>query len=382
MNCTAWVTEKECQVWAPTQAQEPACIIAAKASGMALEKVTMHTTYLGGGFGRKSMCDAVGQAVTLSKLCGRPVQVQWSRQEDLAHDYYRHACFSRLKASLSSSGELVSYEQKVSCPSFPRHEVPGEVQTVPDFVYHFIDSCAMQGTAWDGPPYEIAHSRVEVAWKATPVPTGFWRSVGHSMNVFFNESFIDEIAAATGDNPLTLRLRLLSESKRHRAVLELAATKAGWPLLSGKGRAQGIALHTLQEAIIATVAEISFDTATGLWRTERLICAADCGMIANPQIVIAQLEGGLVYGLNAALHEQVTLAAGMVQQRTLTDYPQLRLQDCPQIEVHLVNASTAPSGVGELATPTVAPALANALAACGAPRIRRLPFPKNISFPG
>jgi isoquinoline 1-oxidoreductase beta subunit len=380
MNCTAWVTADDCQVWAPTQAQEAACMAAANASGLGIEKMTIHTTYIGGGFGRKSMCDAVGQAVTLAKLSGRPVQVQWSRQEDLTHDYYRHACCTRLQAALSPAGELVSYEQKVSCSFCPAHVIPGEVQTIPDWFHEANKSCAMQGTAWDGPPYEIARRRVEVTWKATPVPTGFWRSVGHSMNIFFNESFIDEIAAATGDDPLALRLRLLSGSKRHLAVLELAASKAGWNMPPDKGRARGIALHNLYDGVIATVAEISFDKATGNWWPERLTCAADCGTIVNPQIVIAQLEGGLVFGLNAALHEQVTLDSGEVQQRTLTDYPQLRLQDCPQIDVHLVPASTAPTGVGELATPSIAPALANAIASCGAVRPRRLPLPHSLSF--
>jgi isoquinoline 1-oxidoreductase subunit beta len=316
----------------------------------------------------------------LAKLSGRPVQVLWSRGEDLAHDYYRHACFARLQAALSASGELLSYEQKVSCSAYPNHVIPGEVDTVPGFFHKFVDSCALQGTAWDGPPYEIARNRVEVTWKATPVPTGFWRSVGHSMNVFFNESFLDEVAVATGRDPLALRLDLLAGSPRYLAVLELAAAKAGWSTPAGEGRARGMALHNLHDGMIATVAEISFDKATGGWRTERLTCAADCGVIVHPRNVSAQLEGGLVYGLNAALHEKITLAAGVVQEKTLTDYPQLRLRDCPHIDVHLVSGSTAPSGVGELSTPTVAPAIANAIAAAGGRRPRRLPLPVKLDF--
>lgn len=346
MNCVARVSGDGCEVWVGTQDQAKTRSVAAENAGVSEERVQVHTQFLGGGFGRRLETDFVAEAVELSRKLGAPVQVVWSRADDLQHDFFRPAHAMHLQASLNRQGLPAAWFMRLAGPDL-----------------------ALGGVKL---PYAIANVREERVEVASEVPAGAWRSVGASNNAFAIESFIDELAHAAGRDPLEYRLTLLADAPRHRAALELAASRAGWgsPLSSGRGR--GVAVYEGFGSVVAQVAEVR--VAEGALSVERVVCAIDCGLVVSPDAARAQLEGGVAFGLSAVLHEEVRIAEGRVQQSSFRDYPLLTLKEMPLVEVHFVPSQEEPGGVGEPAVPVIGPAVANAVFAATGRRLRRLPL--------
>ena len=375
INCTARVAEGRVEVWTPTQVPGLARSVAARAAGVAEDAVTVHVTYLGGGFGRRLEADVVGQAVRIAlETGGRPVQLVWPREEDITHDFYRPAGVAVLKASLDASGmptalQITSAGDTIT-PRWMERVIPmlaGPVDTP--------DKTASEGLF--DLPYAIANQHIAHVATRSGVPIGFWRSVGHSHNAFFSESFLDELAAEAGLDPVAFRLTLLKDMPRHQAVLKLAAEKAGWPghgaaSALAAGRARGVALHESFGSIVAQVAEVSL--VGGQPRVHRVVCAADIGSVVNPGIVAQQMESAVVFGLGAALYGRIDIEGGRVRQNNFPSYRILALAETPLIETHLVASTRSPGGVGEPGTPPIAPALANALFALTGKRLRSLPL--------
>ena len=369
-NCTARIEDGRVDVWVPTQAPSLARRIAAKVASVPQHAVTIHTTFLGGGFGRRGEVDLVVQAVELAKsTAGRPVQLIWSREEDTTHDMYRPAAVARLRAGVSGAGAIVAWENQIASGSVIRSML-GRI----GFPAIGPDKTNAEGAA--DAPYEFANQKIEHALVESSVPLGSWRSVGHSQNAFFSEAFFDEVAAAAGQDPYKLRRSLLVKHPRHLAVLDLAATKAGWDQPPPAGTARGIALHESFGSIVAQVAEVSIvkDAKGSRPRVHRVVCAIDCGIVINPDIVAAQMESGVVFGLTAALFGEITVKGGAVEQKNFPDYPMLRMADAPRVETHIVASTAFPGGVGEPGTPPIAPALANALFKLTGKPVRSLPI--------
>ena len=368
MNCTARVAGGACTLWAPTQNPQRAREDVARALGVAPERVAVHVTLLGGGFGRRLMADyAVDAARVAQALDGAPVQVLWPRDEDVAHDWYRPVSHHRLAAALDSRGRPVAWFHRFAAPSIVGQQWPERVR-------NGYDPGAFDGA--DAIPYAIPNVRVEYGMLNTPVPVGWWRSVYASQHAFANESFVDELAGAAGQDPVAFRLALLADRPRERAVLELAARHAGWGTPLPAGRARGVALHTSFESHVAEVAEVSLEG--GAVRVHRVVAAVDCGIAVHPNAVRAQVEGAIMDGLGAALFGEVTIEGGRAVERNFDRYRLLRLPEAPAVEVHLVPSREAPGGVGEPGLPPVAPAVANALAALTGERLRRLPILKAL----
>ncbi len=363
MNCTALVTpDGPVEVWAPTQAAQWAQGAAAQAAGVPLEKVRLHTTLSGGAFGRRLMPDFVVEAVEVAKGLGVPVQVVWSREDDLARDFYRPASTHRVAAGLDGGGRLVALRHRIVSPSIAAQNFgPQAYADDPD--------------AGDGAvqlAYGIPALRVEHVLATTPVPVGWWRSVYNTQNAFVNESFLDECAAAAGVDPLEYRRRLLPADSRLLGVLERAAAEAGWGRPLPPGRARGLAAHECFGSFAAQVAELSLE-ADGRVRVHRMTCAVDCGVPVHPDGIRAQMEGCVALALSALLDGEITFAAGRVGQRNYGDYPVLTLDRMPEVDVHLIASGAAVGGIGEPGLPPVAPAVTNALWALTGRRIRRLP---------
>ena len=365
-NCTAQIRgDGKVEVWVPTQAPSVAQWLAAKAAGVKTQDVTVHSTFLGGGFGRRLEMDLVVQAVDLAKsTAGRPVQLIWSREEDTTHDMYRPAALAQLSAGLDQAGNPVWW-RAVSASGSVMHSMTARLGFTP----MGPDKTNAEGLS--GKAYEIPHVRIDHALVQHPVPLGFWRSVGHSQNAFFSEHFLDELAHQTGKDPLAYRLNLLQQHPRHAAVLLLAAEKAGWGKPLPPGRARGIALHESFGSIVAQVAEVSIEDKQP--RVHRVVCAIDCGVVVNPGIVEQQMESGIAFGLTAALYGEITLEAGAVKQKNFHDYNMLRMHDAPRVETYIVVSGEVPGGVGEPATPPIAPAVANALLKLTGKPVRALP---------
>jgi isoquinoline 1-oxidoreductase subunit beta len=362
MNCVADVRADRCDVWGPTQAQTNAQNIAAKITGLDTKNVFVHTTFLGGGFGRRFESDFVGEAVEVSKAMGAPVQVTWSREDDMQHDFYRMVSHMRGVAGLDADGWPVVWSTRVSSPSLLARFGPLK----DDFDHRSVESL-------DNVPYDIPNILVDYQLVSTGVPIGFWRSVGASQNGFFLESFIDDIATAGKKDPYELRRRLLAKSPRHLAVLEMAAEKAGWGKPLPEGRARGIAVVTSYEGYVAHVVEVSVNRKERTVKVHRVVCALDCGRIVNPSSIDAQARGSIVYGLTAALYGAITIDRGRVQQNNFNDYQMLRIPEMPETEVHIIPSEHDPTGAGEFVVPPVAPALCNAIYAATGKRVRRLP---------
>ncbi len=347
MNCTARVGSDGCDVWAPTQAQTEAQDAAARAAGLRRDQVRIHTACIGGGFGRRLDQDFVAEAVEIAKKVGRPVKVLWSRDDDMRHDHYRPASHTHLRGGLDKGGKAVAWFQRIVGPSL-----------------------ALDGVDI---PYAIANIREEHVEADPGVPTGPWRSVGASQNAFVIECFIDELAYAAAADPLAFRRKLLGKAPRHRAVLDLAAEKAGWGTSLSKGRHRGVAAYHSFGSYVAQVAEVSVSDA-GAITVHRVVCAIDCGVAVNPDLVAAQMEGGIAFGLSAALKGEITLEQGQVAQANFRDYPILTIGEMPEVEVHIRAGRDEPGGVGEPGVPPIAPAVANALFAATGRRLRSLPL--------
>jgi isoquinoline 1-oxidoreductase beta subunit len=380
MNCTAHVNAGRCEVWVPTQYQQGdpnfgggVRRVAADAAGLKEPQVDVHTTQLGGGFGRRLELDYVADAVTLSLRLGVPVKVVWSREDDMQHDFYRPSSHHALEAVIEN-GAPVAWRHRVASQSILARWIPGLLPewlvTLLTPVKNGVDPNAVEGAV--EMPYAIANVRVEWMPMDVPVPVGFWRSVGHSYTGFVVESFIDELAHAAKADPYEFRRGLLKSAPRHRAVLDVAAEKAGWrdPLASGRHR--GIAVHESFGSVVAEVAEVSVEG--GEIRVHRVVCAVDCGLVVNPLTAEAQIAGGVVFGLTAALRGEITLENGRVQQSNFHDYTLLRCSETPQIEVHFVGVGDAPAGVGEPGVPPIAAAVANAVFSATGKRLRSLPL--------
>ena len=374
MNCTAQVTRQGdkngVEVWMPNQSPTLMRLVAGKTADVPQAEVTVRTTFLGGGFGRRAEVDLVRQAVTCAMaMPERPVQVLWSREQDIRHDYYRPMALARWRAELDTSGgapKLVSVAKRQVAQS-PADQFPARVIGLPS-------QGKPEGNAVENPPYAFPFYKLEAVVPDGSVPVGFWRSVGHSHTAFFDESFVDELASALKKDPFEFRRELLAGKPRHLKVLETAAKEAGWgqPLPAGSGR--GIALRASFGSIVAQVAEVVVADGKTL-QVKRVTCAIDCGPVVNPAIVRAQMESGIIYGLSAALYGEITLANGAVEQSNFPDYDAVRLADAPAMTVHLVDTgSSSIGGVGEPGTPPIAPAVANAVFAATGKRLRNLPL--------
>ena len=365
MNCAADVRTDGCDIYAPTQFQTFTQNTSAKITGLKPEQVRVHTTYVGGGFGRRAEQDFITEAVEISKARGAPVLVTWSREDDMQHDFYRPAAYTTITAGLDADGWPVAWKSRVVSPSIMSRFFPGSVK-------NGLDNSSVEGIV--EMKYGIPNFLCEYVLTDTGVPVGFWRSVGNSQNGYIVESFVDDLAKAGGKDPFEFRRKLLANAPRHRGVLELAAEKAGWGKPLPAGRTRGIAVVESFGSSVAEVAEVSVNRSSGKVRVHRVVCAVDCGRHVNPDTVAAQMEGAIVYGLSAALKGQITINKGRVEQSNFHDYELLRVNDMPQVEVHIMPSNEAPGGAGEPGTPPIAPAVCNAIFAATGKPIRRLPI--------
>jgi isoquinoline 1-oxidoreductase beta subunit len=363
MNCTADVRTDSCDIWVPTQAQTSVHQTAMRLTGLPADKVRVHTTYLGGGFGRRGEQDFVIDAIETSRAVGAPVKVLWTREDDIQHDFYRPATYNRLAAALDKQGMPVAWRHRIAGPSISQRDATARETSGSDF-------SATEGAL--NLPYAIPNILVSYARVNSAVPVGYWRSVASSQNAFITECFLDEVAAAGGKDPYALRRALLGEQARLRAVLDLAAAKADWGSPAAAGRFRGIAVAESFRSYVAQVAEVSI--AGGQPRVHRVVCAIDCGMTVNPDTIAAQMESAIVFGLTAALKGEISIADGRVVQSNFHDYPLLGFDECPDIEVYIVPSEADPGGVGEPGTPPIAPAVANAVFAATGNPVRRLPI--------
>jgi len=365
MNCAADVRADSCDIYAPTQFQTINQMTGAGITGLKPEQVRIHTTFLGGGFGRRAEQDFIAEAVQISKGIGAPVQVTWSREDDIQSDYYRPAAYSKLTGGLDADGWPVAWKSRIVGPSIMSRFFPGSVK-------NGIDESSVEGQA--NSKYGIPNFLVEYALTEAGVPVGFWRSVGNSHNGFITESFVEELAHAGGKDPFEFRRKLLANAPRHRGVLELAAEKAGWGKPLPAGVTRGIAVVESFGSYVAEVAEVSVNRKSGEVKVHRVVCAVDCGRTVNPNTIEAQMEGSIVYGLTAALKGRITIAKGRVEQSNFHDYEMLRINETPKTEVYIVPSNDPPGGVGEPGTPPIAPAVCNAIFAATGKPIRRLPI--------
>jgi len=378
INCTAFVRKDQCDVWAPTQGQTGAQMLASEVSGLPPEKVNIHTTYMGCGLGRRAAPDFVVEAVIASKATGKPVKVVWTREEDIKYDFFRSATCQRIEAGLDGQGQLTGWSHKA---------VAGSILTPinPKAIENGVDIMSLWGLMdFPGSPdgnrilYEIPNFYLEFLISELPVPVAPWRSVQNGPNAFVTESFIDELAHAAGKDPLEFRLPLLKESKGAQRVLKVAAEKAGWGKPLPKGQGRGIAQHHCFGTDVAAVAEVSVNEKDGHVKVNRVVVAVDCGLAVNPLNVEGQIQGGVINALSTVLKEEVIFANGGVKSANFEDYDVLRMSEVPDIEVHIVKGNDKMGGIGEPGVPPTAPAVANAFFNATGIRIRRIPLTSKV----
>jgi isoquinoline 1-oxidoreductase subunit beta len=382
------VTGDRCEIWAPTQSPGIARQLAAEVTGFDVRDVHVHTTFLGGGFGRRLNQDYVVEAVRIARRVPYPVKVVWSREDDMRNGFYRPMMLHRLRGAVDGRGRPAAWLHRIVGQSVVAHAGPDFLGSrlpagTPRALRRLARRHAAQMfrknvitdfTSTEGAhelPYAIRDLRVEYTAVETGVPIGWWRSVGHSHTAFAVECFLDELAGAGGQDPLALRLELLDRSPRLRGVLELAAARAGWGSPASPGRGWGLAVHESFHSYCAQAMEVSVEG--GRVRVHRVVAAIDCGRVINPDIVRSQVESAVIFGLSAALFQEITFEHGRVRQGNFDDVPLLRMNECPAIEVHIVASDEPPTGVGEPGVPPVAPALCNAIFAATGRRLRRLP---------
>lgn len=366
VNCTVHVRKDSCDVWVGSQVLVRAQATVAEVTGLPVEKVRVHNQLLGGGFGRRLEVDFITLAAQIAKHVEGPVKVVWTREEDIQHDVYRPYYYDRMAAGLNDEGMPVAWSHRSTGSSIYARWHPPAFKDG-------LDPDVLEGAAKPPPPYALPHMLMEYVRQEPPgIPTGFWRGVGPTHNVFVVESFIDELAAAAKRDPVEYRRALLGPSPRAKAVLDLAAEMAGWgqPLPEGHGR--GVSVQFVFGSYVAQVAEVQV-AKNGEVRVIRVVCAVDCGVVVNPDTVKAQMEGGIIFGLSAALFSEITFKNGRVEQSNFNDYRIMRINEAPAIEVYLVASAEAPGGIGEPGTSAVAPALTNAIFAATGKRIRKLP---------
>ncbi len=386
-NCTALFSAGKMTLWAPTQTADIARAVSAYYTGIDQLNITVNSTFLGGGFGRRGYVDFAGEAAAIAvKMPDMPVKLMWSREDDMQHDYYRPATYHALKAAVDAQGNITAWQHNIVGTSiikgFGVDLMQGLLPTwVPSTIANSIghgladNVAAYDITMGEGAkiPYAIPNRKVGMVHHDPGVPSGFWRSVGHSYNAFIVESFIDELAHATKNDVIEFRRQYLQAQPRHLAVLELAVEQSHWaamPRIAGFGR--GIAVHESFGSVVAMVVDV---LVTGhQYKVTRIVCAVDCGFVVNPDQVIAQMEGGAIYALTAVLKNGVTIQDGACAQSNFHDLPVLRMDETPDITVHLIHSTENPGGIGEVGVPPVAPAVANALFAATGKRLRDLPL--------
>jgi isoquinoline 1-oxidoreductase beta subunit len=388
MNCTAHVTKDGCEIWVPTQNPKGAQEIAARITGLNNEQVKVHTTFLGGGFGRRVLVDYVGEAVEISQRVNAPVKVIWTREEDVRRDFYRAATHNVLKAVIDDKGHPIAWFHRIvgadvfgqtlpkvisgmmpdSVPRFLKNMATSSAETlVPRFV---AGRKAIKGA---GPlPYDIPNMRVEFINDDPGIPLCWWRSVAPSTNCFAVESFVDELAAVSAKDPYELRYELLAQAPRLRHVVKLVADKAGWYRRPPKGIHLGIAAHDFQSTMMAMVAEVSVNQ-YGEVNVHRVVCAVDCGIAVNPKTIEAQVQSAVVFGLTATIKSSITIKDGKTVEGNFDDFPLLRMDEMPKVETHIVPSTNPPTGIGEVAVPLIAPAVVNAIFFATGKRVRKLP---------
>jgi isoquinoline 1-oxidoreductase beta subunit len=364
MNCTVHVRQDGCEVWVGSQVVARAQAAAAQTAGLPLDKVVVHNHLIGGGFGRRLEIDGVIRAVQIAQQVDGPVKVVWTREEDIQHDMYRPYFFDRISAGLDEKGMPVAWNHRFAGSSVI-------ARWVPPFFNNGLDPDTTEGAidlAYALPNMHVEYLRVE----PPGIPTAFWRSVGPSHNVFVTESFMDELAAAARQDPVAYRLALLDKTPRAKAVLALAAEKAGWgqPLPDRVGR--GVSVQLAFANYMAQIAEVEVSK-DGAVRVRRVVCAVDCGTPINPDTIQAQIQGAIIFGITAALHGEITLKDGRVEQTNFDTYQMLRMDAAPAIEVYIVQSSEPPGGMGEPGTSAIAPAVTNAIFAATGKRLRKLP---------
>lgn len=364
MNCTVHVREDGCEIWVGNQALARAQTFAAKAAGLPVEQVVVHNHLIGGGFGRRLEADGVYRAVEIAKQVDGPVKVVWTREEDIQHDMYRPMFFDRLTAGLDANGMPVAWNNRFAGSSVLARWLPPAFNNGldPDTTEGAID------LVYDLPNVHVEYVRVE----PPGIPTAFWRSVGPSHNVFVTESFMDELAAAAGQDPVAYRLALLEKAPRAKTVLKLAAESAGWGEKLPPRVGRGVSIQNAFGSYMAQVAEVDV-AEDGAVRVRRVVCAVDCGTVVNPDTVQAQIQSAVMFGITAALYGEITLKDGRVEQANFDTYQILRIDEAPEVDVHIVQNSEAPGGMGEAGTSCIVPAVTNAIFAATGKRLRKLP---------
>jgi isoquinoline 1-oxidoreductase beta subunit len=378
MNCTVHIQSDKAEAWVPTQGPQWAQAVIADIGKLPPEKVTVHTTLMGGGFGRRYQADFVMEAAQVSKASGKPVMVLWTREDDMQHDFYRPASYHKLQGALNSDGSLAAWKHFQTSTSIA---AKWSQKGADDPGYGEFGTGII-------PPYSTPNIRIEYALAHSSAPRAWWRSVEHSSSGFVVESFIDELAHASGQDPLAFRLRLIGDDRkipqlgedkeppldtaRLKGVLRLAAEKSGWGQALPKGQGRGIAAFYSFNSYTACVAEAS--AVNGGVKVHRLVYAVDCGRPVNPDGIRAQIESAAIYGLSATLHDAITVKDGRVEQSNFHDYQMPRIKDTPKIEVHVVMSKEDPTGIGEPGLPVAAPAVCNAIFHATGKRLRRLPI--------
>jgi isoquinoline 1-oxidoreductase beta subunit len=379
MNCTVYIQADHAEAWIPTQAPQWAQGVIAQTAKLPPEKVIVHTTLMGGGFGRRYQADFVMEAAQVAKAAGKPVMVLWTREDDMQHDFYRPASYHKLSGALDAQGNLTAWKHFQTSTSIEAMWNPKGEETPEKS--EFATAAFI--------PYQTPNYRIEYALAKSSVPRAWWRSVEHSTSGFVVESFVDELAKAAGADPLEFRLRLIGDDRkipdftnpkenkpldtaRLKGVLRLAAEKAGWGKPLPKGVARGIAGYYSFESYTAAVAEVGVKN--GGVKVHRLVYAVDCGRPINPEGIRAQVESAAIYGLSAALHDAITISGGRVEQSNFHDYQMPRISETPKTEVHVVMSKEEPTGIGEPGLPVVVPAVCNAIFAATGKRIHRLPI--------
>jgi isoquinoline 1-oxidoreductase beta subunit len=362
LNCTAVVTANSCTIWAPTQSQANVVATAAALTGLPSSAITLNTTFLGGGLGRKLETDFISQAILIAMaMKGTPVKMTWSREEDFRHDQYRPMALSRVQAGYDAAGNILAWSNRLVAPSYA-YQHGGSIG---------VDFLTIPGAI--GLPYAFGSRLVEYVRHTATVPVGSWRSIGCSINNFVVESALDEIAVATGVDPLALRQNLLQGNARALAVLDAAATMGGWSTPTPAGHARGLAFCASDNGFVAQVIELTRPTKSTV-KVLTVSCAVDVGLAVNPDCVTAQIEGGVVHGLSSSLWGQMPIGGGKAQISNFDNYRMMRMSDMPVINVQIINGGGSLGGAGEISVPPVAPAVASALARLKGARIRSLPI--------
>ncbi len=389
MNATLWFRDGTCEAWVPTQSPDVARQMICEVSGLPRAAVTVHATMVGGGFGRRAIEDYVTEAAEIARRVPGPVKLVWTREDELRQGFFREATLHRLRAGLDAAGQPVVWQHRLIAASLnglvlpimtslfapewlPKLVVKGFTDTSVAVLDRLVGSFAAREGAIRM-PYALPNVQVDLAEWNPGVPISIWRSVGHSYTCFVIESFIDELAFAAGEDPAAFRQRHLRDSPRHLVVLALVLEKSGWGTKAPPGRRRGLAIQESFGSVVAEVAEVSVSR-EGTIRVHRVTCAVDCGTAINPDIVRQQMEGGILFGLSAALYGEITIEDGAVRESNFHDYRLLRLADSPDIDVHIVSSNEPPSGVGEPGVPPIAPAVANAVFAATGQRLRTLPL--------